>query len=44
MSTVNDTAIVYKDNPYILVVFTNGILEANEVIGQVSKIIYDDQK
>src|SRR5665647_312084 len=38
--TVNDTAIIYKVNPYILVVFTNGILEANEVIGQVSKIIY----
>ena len=42
--TVNDTAIVYKDNPYILVIFTNGILDANEVIGQVSKIIYDAQK
>lgn len=42
--TVNDTAIVYKNNPYILVVFTDGVLEANEVIGQVSKIIYDAQK
>jgi len=41
---VNDTAIVFKDNPYILVVFTDGISDANEVIGQVSKIIYDAQK
>jgi len=42
--TVNDTAIVYKDNPYILVVFTDEISDANEVIGQVSKIVYDAQK
>ena len=41
---VNDTAIVYKDNPYILVVFTKDIPEADEVIGQVSKMIYDAQK
>jgi len=41
---VNDTAIVFKDNPYILVVFTDGISDSNEVIGQVSKIIYDAQK
>jgi len=41
---VNDTAIVFKSNPYILVVFTDEISGANEVIGQVSKIIYDAQK
>jgi beta-lactamase class A len=41
---VNDMGIVYKKNPYILVVFTKEIPEANEVIGQVSKIIYDAQK
>ena len=41
---VNDMGIVCKDNPYILVVFTKEIPEANEVIGQVSKMIYDAQK
>ena len=41
---VNDVAIVCKENPYILVVFTKEIPEACEVIGQVSKIIYDAQK
>lgn len=41
---VDDTAIVYKDNPYILVVFTKDISNADELIGQVSKMIYDAQK
>ena len=41
---VNDTAIVCKDNPYILVIFTKDILNANEVIAQVSKLIYDEQQ
>ena len=41
---VNDTAIVYKNNPYIIVVFTKDIINANEVIAQVSKMIYDSQK
>ena len=41
---VDDTAIVCKDNPYILVVFTKGISNADELIGQVSKMIYDTQK
>ncbi len=41
---VNDIAIVYKENPYILVVLTNNMPEAEEVIAQVSKIIYDAQK
>lgn len=41
---VNDVAIVCKENPYILVVFTKELPEACEVIGQVSKIIYDAQK
>lgn len=41
---VNDIGIVFKDNPYILVIFTKDIPDANEVIGQVSKIIYDNQK
>ncbi len=41
---VNDTAIVCKDNPYILVVFTKDITGADELIGQISKMIYDEQK
>lgn len=41
---VNDIGIVFKKNPYIFVIFTKDIPEANEIIGQVSKIIYDNQK
>ena len=41
---VNDTGIVFKEKPYILVIFTKNMPDANEVIGQVSKIIYDNQK
>jgi len=41
---VNDIAIVNKENPYILVVFTENVPEANEVIAQVSKMIYDTQE
>jgi beta-lactamase class A len=40
---VNDIGIVFKKNPYILVIFTNEVKDANEVIGQVSKIIYENQ-
>ncbi|MBZ9689239.1 class A beta-lactamase-related serine hydrolase [Clostridium estertheticum] len=41
---VNDIAIVSKDNPYILVIFTKNLTEANETIAQVSKIVYDAQE
>ncbi|MGH4139676.1 serine hydrolase [Clostridium sp.] len=41
---VNDIAIVNKKNPYILVVFTEDVPEANEVIAKVSKLIYDAQE
>lgn len=41
---VNDMAIVSKDNPYILVVFTQNLPEANEKIAQVSKMVYDAQE
>jgi beta-lactamase class A len=40
---VNDIGIVFKGNPYILVIFTKDIPDANEIIGQVSKIIYENQ-
>ncbi|MFT5871473.1 MAG: beta-lactamase class A [Clostridium sp.] len=41
---VNDIAIVCKENPYIIVVFTKEVSEANEVIAKVSKMVYDAQK
>ncbi|WP_291632624.1 serine hydrolase [Clostridium sp.] len=41
---VNDTAIVYKENPYIIVIFTKEVSQADEVIAKVSKMVYDAQK
>ena len=41
---VNDIAIVNKKNPYILVVFTKNLPGANEIIANVSKMIYDAQE
>lgn len=41
---VNDIAIVSKENPYILVIFTNELSDANETIAQISKMIYDAQE
>ncbi|MBW9155692.1 serine hydrolase [Clostridium tagluense] len=41
---VNDIAIVSKDNPYILVIFTEELPNADETIAKVSKMIYDAQK
>ncbi|MCB2298233.1 serine hydrolase [Clostridium tagluense] len=41
---VNDIAIVNKDNPYILVIFTEELPNADETIAKVSKMIYDAQK
>ncbi|MDF2879790.1 MAG: hypothetical protein K0R54_347 [Clostridiaceae bacterium] len=39
---VNDIGIVFTKNPYILVIFTKNTTNANELIGQVSKVIYDN--
>ena len=41
---VNDIAIVNKKNPYILIVFTKCLPGANEIIANVSKMIYDAQE
>lgn len=41
---VNDMAIVYDEDPYILAVFTKGMLEATENIAKVSQMIYDAQR
>lgn len=40
---VNDVGIIYNKHPYILSVYTNEIINANEVIAHISKIIYDYQ-
>ncbi|MBL4934332.1 serine hydrolase [Clostridium sp. YIM B02515] len=40
---VNDVGIVYTENPYILSVYTQGVSNASEVIGHISKMIYDYQ-
>ena len=41
---VNDMAIVFDEDPYILVVFTKNMPEAAENIAQVSKMIYEAQQ
>lgn len=43
-SYIHDIGIIYCDNPYILTVFTNGLYNAEDKIGDVSKIIYDYNK
>ena len=39
---VNDMGIVYTKDPYILVILTKDVPDANELIGQISKVIYDN--
>jgi beta-lactamase class A len=41
---VNDMAIVYDEEPYMLAVFTKNMPEAAENIAQVSKMIYEAQQ
>lgn len=43
-NVVNDAGVVYFDNPYIIVVMTQGIVdeEANNIIPQISKMVYDN--
>jgi len=41
---VNDMAIVYDEDPYILTVFTKNMPEATENIAQVSKMIYESKQ
>lgn len=40
---VNDVGIFYTKKPYILTVYTQGVSNADEVIAQISKMIYDYQ-
>ena len=41
---INDAGIVFSDKPYILVLMTQGIVdeEANNIIPQISKMVYDE--
>lgn len=41
---VNDVGIVYAPKPYIIVVYTEGMPNANEVIANINKIIYEEHK
>ncbi|WP_278335936.1 serine hydrolase [Desnuesiella massiliensis] len=40
---VNDVAIVYTKNPYILTIYTEELPNADEVMAEISKIIYEYQ-
>jgi len=42
-SYVNDVGIIYTKQPFILSVYTNEVVNANQVIAHVSKMIYDYQ-
>ncbi len=41
-SYINDAAIVYAKNPYILIVLTNEVNHSDEFIAKLSKIIYSE--
>jgi beta-lactamase class A len=41
---VNDVGIVYAPKPYIITVYTEGMPNANEVIANISKILYEAHK
>ena len=43
-SYVNDVGIVYAPKPYIIAVYTNNLTNANEVIANINKIIYEEHK
>lgn len=40
---VNDIGIVFTDNPYALAIYTENMKDANEIIAQISKMVYDYQ-
>lgn len=40
---VNDVGIVYSKEPYIISLYTNELMNANQVIANISKMIYDYQ-
>ena len=39
----HDAAIIYADNPYILTVFSRGVVDANEKISQIAKLIDENR-
>ena len=42
-SFINDVGIVFTDRPYILVIYTNSLVDAEEKIAALSKIVYTEQ-
>ncbi|MDV3427255.1 MAG: class A beta-lactamase-related serine hydrolase [Bacillota bacterium] len=40
---VNDIGIIYTDKPYAITVYTENMNNANEVIAEISKMVYDYQ-
>lgn len=40
---VNDAGIVYANKPYVISIYTKGVSNADEVIGHISKMVYDYQ-
>lgn len=41
---VNDVGIVNATKPYIIAIYTEGMPNANEVIANISKILYAEHK
>lgn len=41
-SYVHDTGIIFDDNPYILIIYTHAVADAEEKIAQISKAIYEN--
>jgi beta-lactamase class A len=41
---VNDVGIVYAPKPYVIAVYTEGMPNANEVIANINKILYEAHK
>lgn len=42
-SYTNDVGIIFTDKPYIFVMYTNGVSDADELIAGLSNLIYNEQ-
>ncbi|MEQ8155963.1 MAG: serine hydrolase, partial [Clostridiaceae bacterium] len=42
-SYTNDVGIIFTDKPYIFVMYTNGVSDADELIADLSNLIYNEQ-
>lgn len=41
---VNDAGIVYAPKPYIIAVYTEGLTNADEIIANINKMLYEVHK